>query len=59
MGGLLTGVPAEELAAGKRFSSEFAPVESSRSKGVGAVHYTTPTAMRNEWTTIRLKERVW
>ena len=34
MGGLLTGVPAEELAAGKRFSFEFAPVESSRSKGV-------------------------
>ena len=57
-GGLLTGVPAAELAAGKRFSYEFAPVESSRSKGVGAVRYTTPTAMRNEWTTIRLKERV-
>ena len=58
MGGLLTGVPASELAAGKRFSYEFAPVESSRSKGVGGVRYTTPTAMRNEWTTIRIKERV-
>ena len=58
MGGLLTGVPATELAPGKRFSYEFAPVESSRSKGVGGVRYTTPTAMRNEWTTLRIKERV-
>jgi len=58
MGGLLTGVPAAELAAGKRFSYEFAPVESSRSKGVGGVRYSTPTAMRNEWTTLRIKERV-
>lgn len=58
MGGLTTGVPAEELAANKRFSWEFAPVEHTRSKGVGGVRYTTPVAMRNEWTTIRIKERV-
>lgn len=58
MGGLTLGVPAEELAGGKRFSWEFAPVEHTRSKGVGGVRYSTPVAMRNEWTTIRIKERV-
>ena len=58
MGGLTDGVPAEEFGPNKRFSWEYAPVESSRSKGVGGVRYTTPVAMRNEWTTIRIKERV-
>ena len=57
-GGLTDGVPADEFTSGKRFSWEFAPVESSRSKGVGGVRYTTPVAMRNEWTTLRIKERV-
>lgn len=58
MGGLTAGIPADELAPSKRFSWEYAPVESTRSKGVGGVRYTTPVAMRNEWTTIRIKERV-
>ena len=58
MGGLLTGVPGSELSQGKRFSWEYAAVESSRSKGVGGVRYSSPTAMRNEWTTLRIKERV-
>ena len=57
-GGLTAGIPAEELASGKRFSWDFAAVESSRSKGVGGVRYTSPVAMRNEWTTLRIKERV-
>jgi len=57
-GGLSLGVPAAELAAGKRFSWEYAAVESSRSKGVGTVRYTSPVAMRNEFTTLRIKERV-
>jgi len=58
MGGVLDGIPAEELAMGKRFSWEYAPVESTRSKGVGGVRYTSPVAMRNEWTTLRIMERV-
>ena len=58
MGGITDGIPAEEFAANKRFSWEFAPVESTRSKGVGGVSYSTPVAMRNEWTTLRIKERV-
>ena len=58
MGGVTTGIPADELSAGKRFSWEYAPVESTRSKGVGGVRYTSPVAMRNEWTTLRIKETV-
>ena len=57
-GGLTTGIPASELATGKRFSWEYAAVESSRSRGVGGVRYSTPVAMRNEWTTIRIKHEV-
>lgn len=57
-GGLTTGIPASELTTGKRFSWEYAAVESSRSRGVGGVRYSTPVAMRNEWTTVRIKERV-
>lgn len=57
-GGLTAGIPASELATGKRFSWEYAAVESSRSRGVGGVRYSTPVAMRNEWTTVRIKERV-
>lgn len=58
MGGLTNGIPVSELVAGKRFSWEYAAVEHTRSKGVGGVRYTTPVAMRNEWTTLRIKERV-
>lgn len=57
-GGVTGGIPAEELSTGKRFSWEYAAVESTRSKGVGGVRYTSPVAMRNEWTTLRIKERV-
>ncbi len=58
MGGVTTGIPYEEISNGKRFSFEYAPVEHTRSVGVGGVRYTTPVAMRNEWTTIRIKETV-
>ena len=58
MGGVTGGIPFDELSAGKRFSWEYAPVESTRSKGVGGVRYTSPVAMRNEWTTLRIKETV-
>lgn len=48
MGGLTDGIPADELSTGKRFSWEYAPVESTRSKGVGGVRYASPVSMRNE-----------
>ena len=35
MGGNTTGIPAERLLAGERFSIEYAPVESELSRGVG------------------------
>ena len=58
MGGVLDGMPAEELTLGKRFSWDFAVVERTMSRSVGGVRYTTPTAMRNEWSTVRIKEKV-
>ena len=35
MGGITSGMPAEELQAGKRFSVEYAPVERELSRKVG------------------------
>lgn len=56
MGGNTTGMPGSELILGKRFSWEYAPVERAYSRGVGAVRYTSPIAMRNEWSQIRIKD---
>lgn len=58
MGGNTTGVPAERLLAGERFSVEFAPVERELSRKVGDVRFTSPVSMRNEWTTIRIQHKV-
>lgn len=58
MGGVLNGMPAEELAEGKRFSVEYSPVEKELSRGVGDVRYSSPVAMRNEWSTIRIRHKV-
>lgn len=54
MGGIMTGIPAEELVSGKRFSKEYSPVERELSRKVGDVSFVTPTAMRNEWSRIRI-----
>lgn len=35
MGGITSGIPVEELLAGKRFSVEYAPVEKEFSRKVG------------------------
>lgn len=58
MGGVRTGMPVEELAFGKRFSVEFSPVEKELSRGVGDVRYSSPIAMRNEFSRIRIKHKV-
>lgn len=58
MGGNTAGVPAEELVMGKRFSIEYSPVEKEMSRAVGDVRYTSPVAMRNEWSVIRIKHKV-
>ena len=58
MGGIDTGVPAERLLSGERFSVEFAPVEKEFSRKVGDVRFTSPVSMRNEWTNIRIQHKV-
>lgn len=56
--GSLKGIPANLLLLGERFSRTFAPIERELSIGVGGVHHVAPTSMRNEWTSIRLKDTV-
>lgn len=58
MGGNLTGIPAERLLIGERFSVGFAPVEKELSRKVGDIRFGTPVAMRNEFTTIRIQHKV-
>jgi len=58
---LLTGdpdlfVPAEELAAGKRFSKEYSIVEQTLSTRGGGVNYTSPFSMRNAFSMIRMQD---
>lgn len=58
MGGITTGMPAEELAPGKKFSVEYAPVERELSRKVGDIRFASPVAMRNEFSTIRIQHKV-
>lgn len=58
MGGVTSGMPVEELAYGKRFSVDYSPVERELSRAVGDVRYTSPVAMRNEFSAIRIKHKV-
>ena len=58
LGNVSGGMPGSELIAGKRFSKDFSPVEEKMSRQVGDIHFTSPTSMRNEWTTIRIKHEV-
>lgn len=58
MGGNTAGCPAERLLAGERFSIDFAPVEREFSRKVGDVRFTSPSSMRNEFSTIRIHHKV-
>ena len=58
MGTNVTGMPASELTAGKRFSIEYAPVEKELSRKVGDVRFSSPVSMRNEFSTIRIQHKV-
>ena len=59
LGGAVTqGVPPERLLRGERFSIEADFVEKERSRKVGDVRFTSPLAMRNDWTTIRKQATV-
>ena len=57
-GGNTLGIPAEELIPGKRFSYETNYVENNLSRKAGGLNYSTPISMRNEWSTIRMYEKV-
>lgn len=58
MGGNTKGMPSEELLPGKRFSYEYAPVSRGLSRGVGGVRHSTPASMRNEFSQIRIKDKM-
>lgn len=58
MAGITTGMPSEQLLPGKRFSAEYAPVERGLSRRVGAIRFSSPVAMRNEFSTIRIGHKV-
>jgi hypothetical protein len=57
-GGIIDGVPVEEILPGKRFSVDFAAVEGGLSRKVGAVRFAAPIAMRNEFTHLRIHQKV-
>ena len=57
-GGNTTGVPAERLLAGERFSVESAFVEKELSRKVGDVRFSSPVSMRNEWSVVRIQHKV-
>ena len=58
MGGITTGMPPEQLTAGRRFSVEYAPVEREFSRKAGDIRFASSIAMRNEFTSIRIQHKV-
>lgn len=58
-GGNTDGCPAERLLAGERFSIEAAFVEREGSRKVGDVRFSSPMAMRNEFSNIRIQHKVF
>jgi hypothetical protein len=59
MGGVVGGMPGEELQAGKRFSSEYNPAEKEGSRKVGDIRHASPISMRNEFSRVRLQHKVF
>lgn len=58
MGGNTEGVPAERLLPGERFSYEAALVEPDLSRKVGDINHASHTAMKNEFSTVRIQHKV-
>ena len=58
MGGVTSGIPAEEIQFGKRFSVDFAPVEKELSRKVGDIRFSAPISMRNEFSRVRISHKV-
>jgi len=55
MGANLDGMPGSELVGGKRFSKEFSPVEDTLSIKGGDIWFSSPIALRNEFSSIRMQ----
>lgn len=54
MAGITTGMPAERLQPGERFSYEYNVVASGLSRHVGDLNYSAPVKMSGEFSTYRL-----
>lgn len=57
-GGNIEGCPSDRLLAGEKFSVEAAFVEREMSRKVGDIRFSSPTAMRNEFSTVRIQHKV-
>jgi len=55
MGGNQFGMPGSELVGGKRFSKEFSLVEDTLSIKGGDIWFSSPIALRNEFSSIRMQ----
>ena len=53
-----SGIPAERLLAGERFSYAYAPIEDNFSRKVGDVRFTSPVSMRQDWQRVRLQHKI-
>jgi hypothetical protein len=58
MDGNTVGMPSEELLPGKKFSYGFAPVSRGLSRRVGGTRHATPASMRNEFSQIRISDKM-
>jgi hypothetical protein len=58
MGGVMSGMDPQQLLPGKRFSYSFAPVSRGLSREAGGVRHVAPASMRNEFTTIRIHDKL-
>lgn len=55
MGNAIDGMPGSELVGGKRFSKEFSLVEDTLSIKGGDIWFSSPIALRNEFSSIRMQ----
>ena len=58
MNGSADGIPGERLQMGEKFSAEYAPVERELSRKVGGIRFVTPASMRNEFSQIRISDKM-
>ena len=57
-GGITEGIPVGRLLPGEKFSYESNFVEAELSRRVGGLNYSAPASVRNEFSTIRIYEKV-